>query len=473
MRLAPGSLFFVTAAVVWMAEGAWAQQATPAEAECPQPYRLLRFDEDYSYLRDPSKKKEFFDDLKFIPLEESGDYFLTLGGEIRQRYELYHNFNWGKAPPDHNGYLLERYMAHFDLHAGNHIRVFGQLKSCLEYGRTGGPRPVDRDQVDLHQLFIDGVIDLGSTESLTLRLGRQEMAYGSTRIVSPREGPNVRLSFNGARAILKVNEWNVSGFATRPVETNPGAFDNEGDESKIFWGVYATGPTGLVPGMSVDLYYLGLERDVAPFDQGVAKEKRHSVGTRLWGKSGGLDYNFEALYQWGTWDGGDIRAWTVASDTGYTITELPLSPRIGLKADVASGDHNRNNPDLGTFNALFPRGGYFSDADYLGPANIIDVHPSLDFHLDQTVTAVIDMDFFWRQSTHDGIYNMAIVPIRPGNLSQERHIGNALNTFVTWQANRHIFLTVYYSHFFAGAFLEETPPGKDIDYFGVTLTLKF
>ena len=38
----------------------------------------------------------------------------------------------------------------------------------------------------------------GSALNPTLRIGRQEMSYGSSRLVSVREGPNVRRSFDGA-----------------------------------------------------------------------------------------------------------------------------------------------------------------------------------------------------------------------------------------------------------------------------------
>jgi hypothetical protein len=48
-----------------------------------------------------------------------------------------------------------------------------------------------------------------------------------------------------------------------------------------------------VPGLSADLYYLGLDRRNAAFDSGVAHQTVHSVGTRLWGQAGAWDYNTE------------------------------------------------------------------------------------------------------------------------------------------------------------------------------------
>jgi len=57
----------------------------------------------------------------------------------------------GPGPQDNNGYLLQRYMLHTDLHFGPNFRFFGQLKSGLENGRTGGPRPADEDKLLSHE----------------------------------------------------------------------------------------------------------------------------------------------------------------------------------------------------------------------------------------------------------------------------------------------------------------------------------
>ncbi|HVY69932.1 MAG TPA: alginate export family protein, partial [Verrucomicrobiae bacterium] len=95
----------------------------------PPPFKQLRYDEDYSYLLDPSRRAEFLDALKFIPLNAWGDSYLTLGGEIRERYEYYHESLWGRGAQDTDGYLLERYMVHADAHFSENFRVFTQFKS--------------------------------------------------------------------------------------------------------------------------------------------------------------------------------------------------------------------------------------------------------------------------------------------------------------------------------------------------------
>lgn len=449
-----------------------AGSAPMAKPASPPPFQALRYEEDYSYLADPAQRSDRWDALKYVRWGKRPTQYLTLGGEARERYEFFHNYLWGEGPQDGNGYLLQRYMLHGDLHFGRDVRLFAQLKSGIESGREGGPRPPDEDRLDLHQAFLD-VSHGQAREQVTLRLGRQELQYGSSRLVSTREGPNVRQSFDGARFLLRKSDWRVDGFAARPVETNPPLFDDGPDPTRAFWGVYAVHPFPLLPGGNIDLYYLGLDREDAEFDQGIAHELRHSVGTRLWGKSGAWDYDTEMVYQFGRFGRGDIQAWTVATHTGYTFRDTRFTPRISLRADVVSGDGDPRDRRLGTFNALFPRGSYFGEAGLIGPANLIDLHPALDLRLRPNVTLTADCDFFWRESRNDGLYGNAINLIRSGRGSDARYVGHMPSLTAVWQIDRHLSFTASYSHFFAGPFLRESGPGRDVDFFTCWGTYRF
>ncbi|HTG42977.1 MAG TPA: alginate export family protein, partial [Verrucomicrobiae bacterium] len=298
--------------------------------------RLSRQDEDWSASRDPDLGLNLFDRVKFIPLNRDGSSWLTLGGEARGRYENFENANWGKGPQDGDGYFLHRFMLHADTHAGEDFRFFTQFKSGLESDRNGGPRPTDHDDFDVHQLFADARVAWADQRSLTLRVGRQELSFGTQRLISVRESPNVRQSFDGLRATMRWDGVQLDAFATRPVETKPDVFDDGPDPHTKFWGLYAVTPFQLLPSGKADFYYLGLERDMAQFDQGTGRELRHSVGTRLWGQHAGWDWNFEFVYQFGEFGDGNISAWTAASDTGFTFVDATWSPRLGLKADVTS-----------------------------------------------------------------------------------------------------------------------------------------
>ena len=119
-----------------------------AASSCPSgpQYSNTRYDDDFSYLRDPSCRKDFWAPLKYIPLNSRRDWYLSLGGEIRERYERFNNPLWGQQPQSRGGYLLQRYLFFGDLHLGENVRIFSELMSDFENDRTGGPRPmIDED----------------------------------------------------------------------------------------------------------------------------------------------------------------------------------------------------------------------------------------------------------------------------------------------------------------------------------------
>src|SRR5215813_11741936 len=183
--------------------------AIQAQTEPVRTYTLLREDEDWSFLKDPSLRQDPWDRLKYIPLGREG-WFLTIGGEAREAFERVGNDNWGKQPYT-NTFFLERYMLHTDWHFGKHLRAFVQLKSGLESFRHGGGRPIDEKKLDFEAAFVE----VGAREGdrwVVLQAGRQELNYGSGRLVSVREGPNVRQSFDAAKLKIKVGAWRVDAF---------------------------------------------------------------------------------------------------------------------------------------------------------------------------------------------------------------------------------------------------------------------
>ncbi|PTY06120.1 alginate export family protein [Opitutaceae bacterium EW11] len=433
-------------------------------------FKALRYDEQYPA---PVVDGDPLDRLKHLPLSDDPELYLSLGGEARVRYERFDHSLWGQGPQDGDGYWLQRYMLHADAHLGSGLRVFAQLKSGFEDGRNGGPRPPDEDRFDLHQLFLDLKTSDVAGGAAILRVGRQEMAYGSSRLVSFREGPNVRQSFDGIREIWQREKLRVDAFLTAPVPTKPGSFDDGFDSRQRLWGVYATGPLPRLPGANLDLYYLGLLRPEARFDQGTARERRHSFGARWWGKAAAWDYNLEAVFQTGRFGSDRIRAWTAASDFGYTWRRSPWTPRLGLKADVASGDKDRKDGRLGSFNPLFPRGAYFSESGLIGPSNFVDVHPSLTFNPRRSLTLVTDVDVFWRESLSDGLYGPSVNVLRSGRASAARFVGTQASVLAMWRASRRWTVTAGYSRFFAGRFLRESGPGKDVNYVTTWVTFLF
>lgn len=449
--------------------------AAPARAEndCVPELAKLRFEDDYTCFRDPANRDGFPGAIKFIPLNEDGDAFLSFGGDIRQRYEYTHNPLFGEDPQDEAGVWLQRFIAHGDLRFGPNLRLFGELFSALATGRESGPGPVDKNELALQNAFIDLSVAPAEDSKLTLRVGRQELEYGSGRLVDVRDGPNVRRTFDAARAIFEAPDWRVDGLAGRPRTPQPDVFDDETNDDQALWGIYASGGAEMLPFGAIDLYYLGFKDDAGTFVQGTARERRHSIGARFHGEDRGWDWNWEAVYQFGTFGDGSIQAWTLASDTGFTFSGLPWRPRLALSANVASGDGDPDNEDLGTFNPLFPRGNYFSEAAVLGPRNFFNLHPFLTVSPTDRWSLTTDVNFFWRLETEDGVYAPAGQIIRAPGGSDQRFVGSAISLASEYALAENLVFTAIYTHFFAGDFIRATGPSEDIDFFELTVQFRF
>jgi hypothetical protein len=430
-----------------------------------------RYNENYAFLADPSQRRDVFDPIKFIRLGEGTESYISFGGEVRARNEGFiNNPLFGISPLKSDNYLLHRTLAHADLYINDHFRSFFQLGYHDVYSKSGAVTSTERDKLDLQQGFVEVKFSMGENENLFARIGRQEMPLGSQRLVSVRDGPNIRLSFDAARITYVQGDYNLTGFIAHPVAVKQDMFDDVSDYTQDFWGVYGTLP--IASGLKADLYYLGLDRKGARFAQGIEHEKRHSIGTRIFGASSGFDYNFEGVYQFGSFGQGDINAWTVASDTGYSLKNLPYQPRLGLKLNIASGDRNKNDQDLNTFNALFPRGSYFTENALIGPANFIDAQPNITLKPRDDVTLNFGADILWRENTNDAIYRQPNIAIAGTAGRGDKYTGTQGFVVSTWQVDPHLSVTATYVHFAVGDAIESVG-GGDSDYIGSWISYRF
>lgn len=427
---------------------------------------MLRYEEDWRGLCDPAARIRPLDELKCIGI--APDTTLTLGGELRERLELVRAPDFG-LEQKRDAVLLHRAMLHADLRVGDSVRAFAQFGTFGYTGRVAERGPFDLNRLDLVQGFLEvtGPVAGGAA---ALRGGRQEISLGSARLVGTREGPNVRRAFDGVRASWTGGQTRVDAFYLRPVTIRPGVFDDATDRGEAFWGVYAT--SAVAGPLNADLYLLGQERDEARFAVGTGPERRRTIGARLFGEAGGWDWDWEGAYQFGRFGASNIGAWTIATDTGFTFRGVPYEPRLGLKADIASGDRDPRDRRLGTFNALYPKLPYFSEANLIAPANIVDVHPSLALDLGSGFKVDLGWNALWRYTERDAIYGTPLSAIsatagRPG-----RFIGHQAILGFEWQLSPNAVLAGQYVHFWRGDALRRAG-GRDTDFLMTSIAYKF
>jgi Alginate export len=113
-------------------------------------------------------------------------------------------------------------------------------------------------------------------------------------------------------------------IAVKPVETNPGAWDDIPNPAITLWGLYASN-VRWSPRLMTDVYFLDYDAKSATYDNQSAREHRRMVGARYFNRlpdeapRAGFDYNVESGFQWGTFGNRSIRAWGAGGNFGWTL----------------------------------------------------------------------------------------------------------------------------------------------------------
>jgi hypothetical protein len=428
-------------------------------------------DEDWSFLKS-APKTDIWDPVKYIALGRE-DWFMTLSGEVRYRPEGFRVRATNARPSTVDTYFLQRYIFGANVRFGTRARAFGELQSGIINGKLGSPRPTDRNTLDMHQAFFEWRQPVRRSDHLSAKIGRQELAIGSTRLISASPGLNVKRSFDGGSLSYRASSWVVAGAVADLVPIVSGAFDDGPGGGQLFWGVAAGRKSPLIQRGELGAYYLGIDREESQYTQGVGPEVRHTVGVKWSGAGARLDLNYDGIFQWGTFIDGSIRAWGFATETGYRITASGWRPRVSVRVDVASGDGDPSEPRLESFNPLFPGNSYSGAVGLLGPTNLTDLTASLVMAPRPDLTIGVEAPSYWRTSTQDGVYATDLrLLIRP-EAGTGKYVGTNPGVFVVWQATRHCQLQGVITRFLSGGFLDETFVSAGFGFYSVSAVYRF
>ncbi len=387
-------------------------------------------------------------DLKNIV---AGNLEVSFGGEVRERVEHYTNELFGLGPVVDDSYDLSRVLAFADLRLSGGPRLFVEFGAHSAIGKRQPLLEPDRDDIDLHQAFVELPV-----AGATVRAGRQEMPLGSARFVDVREGPNVRQTFDGVRVHAPLGRATLDVFGVRPTRDRAGSFDDGPAPHQLFAGAYlsvpVTGPRpgpsfglGPKPALAVDTYYYWRKTGAD-----LGGYRRHTLGLRGWGATGGWDYDVEGMLQLGQSLAGRVRAGGVSAKSGYTVTSMRWTPRFGVQSDWFSGDRHPGDGRDNTTDPLFPRGAYFSEPGLQTFSNIIDVYPSVTLNPTRKLAVQAGVDAIWRATRADAVYIAPLIPV-PGTAGVGGlYEGTSRVLQATWGATPNLILAASLVHMVAG-----------------------
>jgi len=446
------------------------------------PFGLLptaSFDIDFRYLAKPGYEKDLFDPIKRIKLADN--WLVSFGGNFWYRHV--HESDSRLTNTD-NTFNLVRTRLHADIWYQDKFRLFAEGIDSRSFSQTLAPLASDANHTDMLNLFADIKLATAKEGVAYVRVGRQELLYGSQRLISTLDWANTRRTFQGVKTFWRNPKLDVDAFWVRPMNVIPSGhqnFDNW-DTNRNFYGLWATYKPQR--GHFADLYFLSLDNNnstgantVIGNLNSVNNSLVHTVGTRYIGDTNNFLYELEGMYQFGQRAGRDVSAFAVASGAGYRFATLPMNPQTWLRYDFASGTSNGGDitNTSNTFNQLFPFGHYYMGfLDRVGRQNVHDFNSQVTFHPQQWLTVIAQYHRFYLANKTDALYNAAGFASAQDLTGQSgSHVGDEMDLRFNIHVNRHQDVLLGYSKLWAGEYLKATKPGVSPDLFYVQYSFRF
>ncbi|WP_298813838.1 alginate export family protein [uncultured Sphingomonas sp.] len=420
-------------------------------------YNQSRWVEDWTRLRDPAKRRDVFDRLKYIPLGRD-DFYLTLSGEARARVNLTTNPDLREREAQRQD--IDRLVAGADLHLGEHVRLFGEIAhGGISGPNIGAPSGFLRNRLVVQQSFADLTATVGAAD-LGVRVGRQTFADGPNLLVVPRDNNTIFLTFNGVRAWGRVAKARVDVFDFTPTRLgNGGTGDDRNEDGRRFSGV-SSGfvlPTTLFGGskLYVDPFLWRLRNRAAVWGGAPAREVRTFYGLHVWGDAGPVNLDWTINHQGGSYDNRDISAWLLLLAQSYRLGKDRQAPRIGFHVDYASGSGAYGRGTLRNALAPFGNNVYYSYQLYATPTNLIAAAPNVSFQPVAKVRVALEYQLSWRDSVNDAVYRANGQAFAGTQNVSGRQIADTARAQLVWSISPRLSFTGRYEHLWAKAALTD------------------
>ncbi len=217
------------------------------------------------------------------------------------------------------------------------VRTWGSEYNASSLGE-GTLTDYSADGLDMHQ----GWGQLASADgSLTLRIGRQEIAWHGQRLIGSVLWAHQGRSFDAARLQLKKEKLGAEVFYAKLLERPVNGDDSSGIKKDAHLVALRAGPR---MGDSLNLDLLAINR----IDQ-AAGGFLTTAGAHGKGKSGNFAWEAEGYAQFGSGDAASYLAWMAGLRAGLNIGK----PYLGLGFDYLSGDDDPADDQVKVFDTLY------------------------------------------------------------------------------------------------------------------------
>ncbi len=399
--------------------------------------------------------------------------WLSLSGEFRFRFENPQGLGYSEDSDD--GYGLTR--TRLDLG----VRPVAWLNFGIQAqdSRAPGIRPAlsdsgaVRDPFDLRQAYAE----IGASRSpASLKVGRQALIYGDSRLIGAPNWSNTSRVFDAVRLQMRGSGAKLDLFSASVVRNDPNRRLNRSVEGEYLHGLYGS-LENVIPGSTLEPYLLWQTKSSVVNELNAPGDlDRYTLGFRAWGKGlGPWDYNAALVRQWGQVAGSDIQAWAYYGELGYSI-EARLNPRLYIHYNFGSGDKDPEDGRFGGFVNLYPTTAFlYGRANRVGWRNHKGLRLGSEFKPHSKLTLLLEFHSFWLASKTDALYSaggqVSVAP--PPGGARDAKVGNEVDAVFTVPVTDNFSLGAGLAHMLPGPFVKANTPGHPFTYAYLFTSYKF
>jgi hypothetical protein len=422
--------------------------------------------------------------------------------------------NWDFAAnpafDNNNRYALTRVMPRV-VYTGKWLAATLEGRSSYSFdderfnATAAGQGLAERDgPMDVHQAFL--LWGNHKEFPVSVKVGRQELAYGDQRLVGHLRWNNNARTFDALKLRWQNALFGVDVFTGGLVYNDHRSLNRSHVGADTFSGAYFNFPT-LATKAVVEGYFLArnvtagiADKDFsgvsAPFRL-PAKQDLYTVGLRVRSKPGAYgawDYGYELMHQFGdratTAPAAtpaavraaarlDQEAYAAVLQGGYTWTDAAWQPRLGVLYSYASGDKNAADLKSQTFQNLFATTHlHYGYMDLNSLQNLHDLRLTYAFKPATNISLALEGHAQALATSADLWYNVAGVGRNAGGYATRGNsntLGRELDLVASWNPIASTQIEIGASRYFRGSYIKESLAdnlgSKDARYVYVQLTL--
>jgi hypothetical protein len=259
--------------------------------------------------------------------------WIQFNGEVRFREEGFLGNRFTEGQDDM--YLLQRFRLGVQIKPLSWLQMYIQGQdSRVSFTDKANPAPY-RDSADLRQAWIQ----LGQSEKgpATVRVGRQELAYGEERLVGASNWGNTARVFDAVKAQFRHGGYHLDAFAASVVVPEDHLYDrhSDGDNLHGLWG----GFDHWIPGATLEPFaFWRLAPFVRTEEGATGKLDSKTTGIRWNGKlPHSFEYTTEMVLQRGSWGADSVQAWAGFWRLGRFFPNTRWQPHFRFEAMLTCG----------------------------------------------------------------------------------------------------------------------------------------